>query len=192
MQRSVCSSPPTAAAAVAAATQAQPTFRYRKRSRTVMDTAEEAYLRVDIPCGAGAACAACPPTAPALALLEPADAAVGGGGAGAPPPHLLLPDAAALAECLEVLELPQLRNAVLLSSELRQVGWGWGWGRQPGACGHMLRCRARCVCSLLAAVRALAYRALPLRASTLSPAPPPAAGRRRQHAALAAPARALH
>lgn len=75
-------------------------FRYRKRSRTVADTAEEAYLRVDIPCGAGPACAACPPTSPALAL-----AAAGGVGAGAGAglrPHLVLPDAAVLLECLEV------------------------------------------------------------------------------------------
>ena len=74
-------------------------FRYRKRSRTVADTAEEAYLRVDIPCGCGAACAACPPTLPALAL----PGGGGGGGEGSPrQAHLLLPDAAALLECLEV------------------------------------------------------------------------------------------
>ena len=91
-------------------------FRYRKRSRAVVDTADEAYLRVDIACGAGAACRACPLTDPALALLG------GGSTAAQAPSHLLLPDAATLLECLEVFELPQLSNAVLLTSELRQVG----------------------------------------------------------------------
>ncbi|KAL4433810.1 hypothetical protein ABPG75_000251 [Micractinium tetrahymenae] len=82
-----------------------PAFRYRKRSRTVVDTAEEAYLRVDIACGSPA-CQACPPTAPAL---PPA------------PRHLVLPDAAALKECLEVWELSLVEGTVLLSSELRQL-----------------------------------------------------------------------
>lgn len=103
-------------------------FRYRKRSRTVVDTAEEAYLRVDIPCGAGAVCAACPPTAPALALLDGPLAlgafAAADGAAQAPPPHLLLPDAGTLLECLEVFELPQMSNVVLLASELHQARAG--------------------------------------------------------------------
>ena len=85
--------------------QTLPTFTFRKRSRTVLDTAEEAYLRLDIACGSPS-CALCAPTLPALA---PA------------PAHLLLPDAAVLAECLEVFELPQLENVVLLSSVVRQV-----------------------------------------------------------------------
>lgn len=86
------------------------------------DTGEEAYLRVDIPCGCGAACAACPPTLPALALQ-------GGGGSsgsgraesGPRQAHLLMPDAAALLDSLEVLELPEVENVVLLTSEVRQV-----------------------------------------------------------------------
>lgn len=100
------------------------TFRYRKRSRTVADTGEEAYLRVDIPCGCGTACAACPPTLPALTL-----ASGGGGIAGSGPrqAHLLMPDAATLLDCLEVLELPEVENVVLLTSEVRQVGWPAGW-----------------------------------------------------------------
>lgn len=88
--------------------QERPAFRYRKRSRTVVDTAEEAYLRVDIPCGSPA-CPVCAPTSPALLPS---------------PRHLVLPDSAALKECLEVWELAQVEGLVLLSSELRQVGGG--------------------------------------------------------------------
>jgi hypothetical protein len=88
--------------------QAHPTFQYRKRSRSVLDTAEEAYLRVDIPCGSPA-CSACSPTLPAL---------------GAAPRHLVLPDAAVLGEFLEVFELPDVEDVVLLSSVLRQVSPG--------------------------------------------------------------------
>ncbi|PRW57734.1 DIS3-like exonuclease 1 [Chlorella sorokiniana] len=105
------------------------TFRFRKRSRTVADTGEEAYLRVDIPCGCGTVCAACPPTLPALTL-----ASIGGGScssaeSGPRQAHLLLPDAAALRDCLEVLELPEVQNVVLLTSEVRQLADGGGMRR---------------------------------------------------------------
>ena len=91
------------------------------------DTAEEAYLRLDIPCGSPD-CVACPPTSPALAPS---------------PQHLLLPDASVLAGCLEVFELPEVENLVLLTSVVRQVGWGWRRGqmllvqdRQPHGLGR--------------------------------------------------------
>lgn len=74
-----------------------------------MDTAEEAYLRVDIPCGSPS-CPTCAPTSPAL---PPA------------PRHLAVPDAAALRGCLDVWELAQVEGAVLLSSELKQVRRAW-------------------------------------------------------------------
>ncbi|KAI7844065.1 hypothetical protein COHA_002209 [Chlorella ohadii] len=110
------------------------TFRYRKRSRTVTDTGEEAYLRVDIPCGCGSACAACPPTLPALALGGGSGGGGGGGGGGSAESgprqeHLLMPDATALLDCLEVLELPEVENVVLLTSEVRQLADGGGMRR---------------------------------------------------------------
>lgn len=72
------------------------------------DRAEEAYLRLDIPCGSPS-CAACPPTSPALP---------------AQPAHLALPDASALAGWLEVFELAEVSGVVLLSSVLRQLRSG--------------------------------------------------------------------
>lgn len=107
--------------------QERPAFRYRKRSRTVVDTAEEAYLRLDIPCGSPT-CPACAPTLPAL---PPA------------PRHLVLPDGAALRECLEVWELAQVEGVVMLSSELRQVSRGRAWvAREEPMHPLFLRCRS--------------------------------------------------
>lgn len=85
--------------------QSHHVFRYRKRGAALADRAEEAYLRLDIPCGSPA-CAACPSTSPALPPQ---------------PAHLALPDAAALATWLEVFELAEVSGVVLLSSVLRQL-----------------------------------------------------------------------
>lgn len=127
--------PPPLPAAHLARLQVHHSFRYRKRSRTVADTGEEAYLRVDIPCGCGTACAACPPTLPALAL-QGGGSSSGSGRAESGPrqAHLLMPDAAALLDSLEVLELPEVENVVLLTSEVRQVGWPAGPATYRIAC----------------------------------------------------------
>ena len=80
-------------------------YRFRKRSQSVSEAAEEAYLRDDIPCGSDA-CSTCQHGLPALS----ADA-----------PHYVIPDAQALDDYLEIFELPQLQNFVLLTSVLQQV-----------------------------------------------------------------------
>ncbi|BDA44024.1 DIS3-like exonuclease 1 [Coccomyxa sp. Obi] len=79
-------------------------YRFRKRSRTVSEASEEAYLRDDIPCGSEA-CSTCSNGLPALS----ADAS-----------HYVIPDSQALDDYLEVFELPQLQNFVLLASVLQK------------------------------------------------------------------------
>lgn len=85
--------------------QAFRAYRFRKRSQSVSEAAEEAYLRDDIPCGSDA-CSTCQNGLPALS----ADA-----------PHYIIPDAQALDDYLEIFELPQLQNFVLLTSVLQEV-----------------------------------------------------------------------
>ena len=71
----------------------------------VLDQALESYLRTDIPCGSSR-CSHCTATAPQLS----AEAS-----------HYVLPDTAALAELLELFELPEMQHLLLLTSVVTNV-----------------------------------------------------------------------
>ena len=81
--------------------------RLRRRTQTVVNYVEDAYLRDDVCCGS-ALCASCvpPPGAPPTPLR--ADAS-----------HYLVPDADALVAYLDFLESPSARDVVLLASEAK-------------------------------------------------------------------------
>ena len=81
--------------------------RLRRRTQTVVNYVEDAYLRDDVSCGS-ALCASCvpPPGAPPTPLR--ADAT-----------HYLVPDADALVAYLDFLESPSARDVVLLASEAK-------------------------------------------------------------------------
>ena len=71
----------------------------------IADQALESYLRTDIPCGSSR-CSHCPATAPTLS----AEAS-----------HYVLPDTTALAELLELFELPEMQHLLLLTSVVAKV-----------------------------------------------------------------------
>lgn len=90
---------------------------------------EEAYLRVDVSCGSEA-CDTCrvgvSAAAAAAANGSAAEAAAAAAAApiaslSAAAPFYLLPDDAALAEFLEMFELPDISNYVILASALKKV-----------------------------------------------------------------------
>ncbi|GLJ54635.1 hypothetical protein SUGI_1173790 [Cryptomeria japonica] len=80
-------------------------FKFRKRSNSVGLNLQEIYLRDDIACGS-AACHTCVQTSPRL----PANAS-----------HYLIPNADALLNFWEVLDLPQVTAVVYLASVVREV-----------------------------------------------------------------------
>ena len=71
----------------------------------VVDQALESYVRTDIPCGSSR-CSYCTATAPTLS----AEAS-----------HYVLPDTTALAELLELFELPEMQHLLLLTSIVAKV-----------------------------------------------------------------------
>ena len=85
--------------------QVQNEIQLRKRSHSIVDIAVEAYLRRDISCGSPA-CERCIPKVPSL----PRGAR-----------HYVIPDAEALWECLDILELPTFSGFIILTSVLRKV-----------------------------------------------------------------------
>eukprot|EP00798_Chlamydomonas_sp_ICE-L_P016297 gene16297-22485_t len=78
--------------------------KYRKQTRTITTAVEDCYLRDDIPCGS-ALCTSCAPTTSHLAASAS---------------FLMIPDSATLSTYLEILELPEISNYIILSSELRK------------------------------------------------------------------------
>ncbi|KAH9321863.1 hypothetical protein KI387_016502, partial [Taxus chinensis] len=80
-------------------------FKVRKRSKTLSINLQEIYLRDDIPCGS-AACHTCLQSSPRL----PRNAS-----------HYLIPNADALLNFWEVLDLPQVTAVVYLASVMREV-----------------------------------------------------------------------
>ena len=79
--------------------------RFRKRSKTVSDQAAESYLREDVPCG-HPGCTVC--ESAGLQLPAAVD-------------HLLVPDARALDNYLEVFQLPEMYGIVYTTSAMQQV-----------------------------------------------------------------------
>ena len=85
--------------------QAWHSIKFRKQSGLIADQALESYVRTDIPCGSSR-CSYCTATAPALS----AEAS-----------HYVLPDTTALAELLELFELPEMQHLLLLTSVVAKV-----------------------------------------------------------------------
>ncbi|XP_024518625.1 DIS3-like exonuclease 1 isoform X2 [Selaginella moellendorffii] len=79
--------------------------KFKRRSKAISIVAEEIYLRDDIPCGSPL-CSSCASHLPRL----PPDAS-----------HYLLPNADAVLQFWEILELPQFSAVIFLTSVLKEV-----------------------------------------------------------------------
>ncbi|XP_024544594.1 DIS3-like exonuclease 1 isoform X1 [Selaginella moellendorffii] len=91
--------------AVWVARKADRRCKFKRRSKAISIVAEEIYLRDDIPCGSPL-CSSCASHLPRL----PPDAS-----------HYLLPNADAVLQFWEILELPQFSAVIFLTSVLKEV-----------------------------------------------------------------------